>query len=148
MDGESPDSSRDIRPQAGVGLDGPGWGDNDDILDDLAAGSVGLSAHGGGGASHVSAAAASAGRVPSIVGGGISGEISVSTACSVVATGNYFDETARRSCRVISARKVVCLKDKRGAQGLRDYSRHHAAATSALPDLFGAAKHFRTKNVD
>ncbi len=32
MDGDSTDSSRDIHPQAGVGLDGPGWGDNDDIL--------------------------------------------------------------------------------------------------------------------
>ncbi len=112
MDGDSSDSSRDICPQAGVGLDGPGWGDNDDILDDLAAGSVGLSAHGGGGASHVSAMAASVGRVPSIVGGGISGGISVSTARSVMATGNYFDETMWCSHQVISTWKVVCPKDK------------------------------------
>jgi hypothetical protein len=80
MEGESTDSLRDIRPQAGVGLDGHGWGDNDDILDDLAVGSVGLSAHGGGGASHVFAVAASAGHVPSIVGRGISGGISVTKA--------------------------------------------------------------------
>ncbi len=88
------------------------------------------------------------GCVPSIVGGGISGGISVSTARTVVATCNYFDETMQYSRQVISTRKVVCPKDKRGAQGLRDYSWHHAEATSALPDLFGVAKHFHMKNAD
>jgi hypothetical protein len=112
------------------------------------AGSVGLSGHGGGGTSHVSAAAASAGHVPSIFGGGTSGGISVGMAHSVMTTGNYFDEAVRRSCQVISAWKVVCPKDKHGAQGSRNYSRHHAAATSAFPDLFGAAKHFHMKNED
>ena len=67
---------------------------------------------------------------------------------SAVATGNYFDETARRSHHVISARKVICPKNKHGVQGLCDYSWHHEAATAALPELFGAAKHYRTKNAD
>jgi hypothetical protein len=31
---------------------------------------------------------------------------------------------------------------------LLDYCWHHAATTTALPDLFGVAKHFRTKNAD
>ncbi len=31
---------------------------------------------------------------------------------------------------------------------MRDYSRHHSAATVAIPELFGAAKHFFTKNAD
>jgi hypothetical protein len=49
---------------------------------------------------------------------------------------------------VISARKVICPKNKRGVQGSRDYSWHHVAATAALPKLFGVAKHYRTKNAD
>ncbi len=116
-------------------------------MEEIARGSVVASVRGGCAASHVSQgnqSAAGTARVASVIGGGIS----VSTAHSVVASGNYFDETARRSRRVISARKVVCPKDKCGAQGSRDYSRHHVAATAALPDLFGAAKHFRTKNAD
>jgi hypothetical protein len=43
---------------------------------------------------------------------------------------------------------VVSPKEKRGAQGSRDYCCNHAAATAALPELFGAAKHFCTKNSD
>jgi hypothetical protein len=31
-------------------------------------------------------------------------------------------------------------------QGLRNYSWHHSAATAAILELFGAAKHFHTKN--
>ncbi len=31
---------------------------------------------------------------------------------------------------------------------MRDYSQHHLAATAAIPKLFGAAKHFCTKNAD
>jgi hypothetical protein len=49
---------------------------------------------------------------------------------------------------VISARKVICPKNKRGAQGSRDYSWHHEATTAALPELFGMAKRYRTKNAD
>jgi hypothetical protein len=49
---------------------------------------------------------------------------------------------------MVSAWKVVCPKGKRGDQGLRDYSQHHLAATAAIPKLFGAAKHFCTKNAD
>ncbi len=124
MEGESTDSEHDNHSCPGTGVDGPGW-DVVSILKDLATGSVAMSAHGGGGASCVSAA--SAAWVPSIIGGGIL----VSTAQSVTATGNYFDETARRSCRVITARKDICPKDKRGAQGLRDYCWHHAATTAA-----------------
>jgi hypothetical protein len=47
---------------------------------------------------------------------------------------------------VISARKVICPKNKHGVQGLGDYSWHHEAATAALPKLFGVAKYYRTKN--
>jgi hypothetical protein len=47
---------------------------------------------------------------------------------------------------VISARKVICPKNAHGVQGLRDYSQHHEVATAALPELFGVAKHYRTKN--
>jgi hypothetical protein len=141
MEGESTDSEQDYCFHPGAGVDGQGWGDVS-ILKDLATGSVAMSAHGGGGASCVSAA--SVAQVPSIIGGGIL----VSTAQSVIATGNYFDETARHSCCVISARKVFCPKDKGGTQGLCYYCWHHAATTDALPDLFGAAKHFFTKNAD
>ncbi len=49
---------------------------------------------------------------------------------------------------MISARQVICPKNKRGVQGSRDYSRHHEAATNALPKLFGTAKHYPTKNAD
>ena len=49
---------------------------------------------------------------------------------------------------MVAARKSVCPKNTRRSQGSRDYSRQHAAATAALPDLFGAAKHFRTKNAE
>jgi hypothetical protein len=43
---------------------------------------------------------------------------------------------------------VICPKEKRGAQGSRNYCCNHTAATAALPELFGAAKHFCTKNSD
>ncbi len=80
-------------------------------------------------------------RILTVIGGG-------SSIRSIIGPGNYFHDTAQRSCRVVAARKVVCPKDTRGLQGLCDYSRQHAAATAALPDLFGAAKHSRTKNAD
>jgi hypothetical protein len=144
VEGESTDSEQDNRSCTGV--DGPCWGD-DGLLDGLAGNSVAVSARGGVGASHVtlnSHSAASAARVPSIIGGGSL----FSTACSVVATGNYFNETAHCYCHgVVSAQKVVCPKDKHGAQGLCNYSWHHAAATAALPELFGVPKHFHMKNL-
>ncbi len=31
---------------------------------------------------------------------------------------------------------------------MRDFDWHHLAATAAIPELFGAAKHFCTKNLD
>ncbi len=50
---------------------------------------------------------------------------------------------------MISAWKFVCPKGKRGDQGSGNYSWHHlAAATAAIPELFGAAKHFHIKNAD
>jgi hypothetical protein len=83
-------------------------------------------------------------QVPTVIGGGAS-----AGSCSIIPTGNYFNAPFWHSCRVVSARKVVCPKEKCGAQGLCDYSRHHYAATTALPpELFGAAKHFCTKNMD
>ena len=80
-------------------------------------------------------------RIPSLIHGG--GSVG-----SIIGTGNYFDDTVQRSRRVVAARKIVCPKTTRGLQGSRDYSRQHAAATAPLPELFGAAKHFRTKNAD
>jgi hypothetical protein len=80
--------------------------------------------------------------IPAVVGGGNS------VHQSIIGTGNYFDDTAQRSRRVVAARKIVCPKNTRGSQGSRDYNRQHAAATAALPDLFGAAKHFHTKNAE
>jgi hypothetical protein len=62
--------------------------------------------------------------------------------------GNHFGDTVWFSCHVVSAQQVVCPKDKCGEQGLHDYSWHHLAATAAIPELFGAAKHFDTKNRD
>ncbi len=67
---------------------------------------------------------------------------------SIISTGIYFDDTTWRSCRMVLAWKVICPKGERGDQGLCDYSWHHLAATAAIPELFGAAKHFCTKNVD
>ena len=81
-------------------------------------------------------------RVLSVIQGASAGS------CSIIPTGNYFDDTTRRSCRMVAARKAVCLKGKCGDQGSCDYSRHHSASTAAIPELFGAAKHFRTKNAD
>ena len=76
-------------------------------------------------------------RVPSVIRG-----------CTVTTTGNYFDNANRHSRQDITGRKVVCPKGKHGPQGLCDYNRHHSAATAAIPELYGAAKHFRTKNSD
>jgi hypothetical protein len=61
---------------------------------------------------------------------------------------NYFNESARRSHWDIFDCKVVCPKEKCGAQGSCNYCCNHAAATAALPELFGVAKHFRTNNSD
>ena len=81
-------------------------------------------------------------RVPSVIGGASAGSR------STIPTGNYFDDTTRHSRRMVAARKVVCPKGKCGDQGSRDYSQHHSAATAAIPELFGAEKHFCTKNAD
>jgi hypothetical protein len=80
-------------------------------------------------------------RVRTVIGGG-------SSIASIIGPGNYFDDTVQHSWRVAAARKVVFPKDTRELQGSRDYSRQHAAATAALPDLFGTAKHFHTNNAD
>jgi hypothetical protein len=85
------------------------WGLGDEALEDVAVEIHAASARGGAGASsHNSPSAAC---VPSIVQTGGAGSIS---SRSVVATGNYFDETARRSRHVISARRVICPKNKCG----------------------------------
>jgi hypothetical protein len=110
------------------------WGLGDEVLEDLAVESHAASARGGAGASHASHNSCSAAHVPSIVQTGGAGSIS---SLSVVATGNYFDEIARRSRHVILARMVICPKNKRGVQGSRNYSWHHEATTAALPEFFG-----------
>jgi hypothetical protein len=147
MDGDSLDSERDARRQGG--------GDQDpDILSELEQGGLRIGSQRGsrangsgfsmanGASAQVSVQSRGTYRVPSVIGGASAGSR------SIIPTGNYFDDTTRRSRRMVSARKVVCPKGKRGDQGSRDYSRHHSAATAAIPELFGAAKHFRTKNAD
>jgi hypothetical protein len=149
MEGDSTASEHDDRSVIDDVVVEDNWGIDNDVLEDLAVESHAASAQRGGGASLASHNSRSVARVPSIVRAerATSGAGSVSSR-SVVATGHYFDETAWRSRHVISARKVICPKNARGAQGTRDYSRHHGAATAALPELFGAAKHYRTKNAD
>ena len=151
MDGDSLESDRDSRRQGG--------GDQDpDIIAELEQGELrfgnqggsraygsGFSMANGASAHDVSVQSRGTYRVPSIIGGASAGS---GGSRSIIPTGNYFDDTTRRSRRMVSARKVVCPKGKRGDQGSRDYSRHHSAATAAIPELFGAAKHFRTKNAD
>jgi len=44
--------------------------------------------------------------IPTVVGGGNSVQ-------SIIGTGNYFDDTAQRSRRVVAARKIVCPKNTR-----------------------------------
>ena len=147
MDGDSLKSDRDSRRQGG--------GDQDpDIIAELEQGELCFGNQGGsrtngsgfsmanGASAQVSVQSRGTYRVPSVIGGASAGSR------SIIPTGNYFDDTTRRSRRMVSARKVVCPKGKRGDQGSRDYSRHHSAATAAIPELFGAAKHFRTKNAD
>ncbi len=64
------------------------------------------------------------------------------------AMGNYFDDTTQRSCWMVLTQKVVYPKGKHGDQGPRDYSQNHLAATATIPKIFGAVKHFCTKNAD
>jgi hypothetical protein len=113
-------------------------------MDDATRASRGAAAAGGASvvSQHSARSHQSNRSIPAVVGGGNS------VHQSIIGTGNYFDDTAQRSRRVVAARKIVCPKNTRGSQGSRDYSRQHAAATAALPDLFGAAKHFRTKNAE
>ncbi len=143
MEGDSIVSERDDR--SSVVENEKDWGLGDAVFEDLAVESHAASVHGGAGASHASHLMRSAACIPSVIQTGGAGSIS---SCSVVDTGNYFNETARCSRHVISAKKVICPKNAYGDQGLCDYSWHHEAATAALPKLFGAAKHFRTKNAD
>ena len=145
MDGESIDSGRDRNCSVGGGMRVP------DIFDDLDGGIAqgGGSARGGsraggsglslavGASTQVSINSRASYHVPSVIGG-----------LTVTPTGNYFDDTNRRSCQDITGRKVVCPKGKCGAQGSHNYDWHHTAATAAIPELFGAVKHFRTKNSD
>ena len=138
MDGESIDSGQNYRS---VGGDPP----DPDILSELSEwSSQGGSYAGGTGLSQAVGASAqvyihsrTSYHVPSVIGGQ-----------TITPTGNYFDDADRRSHQGITALKVVCPKSKRGAQGSRNYDRHHFATTAAIPKLFGAAKHFCTKNLD
>ncbi len=150
MDSDSLESDRDSRRQGG--------GDQDpDIIAELEQGELRFRNQGGscaygsgfsmanGASGHVSVQTRGTYRVPSVIGGASAGSAG---SRSIIPTGNYFNVTTQRYCRMVSARKVVCPKGKRGDQGSRDYSRHHLAATAAIPELFGAAKHFHTKNAD
>ena len=129
----NPDSGCDRNHSFGGGMRVP------DIFNDLDGGSThgGGSARGGsrargsglsqaiGASTQVSINSRASYCVPSVIGGR-----------NVTPTGNYFDNANRHSRRDITGRKAVCPKGKRGAQGLRNY------------ELFGAAKHFCTKNWD
>jgi len=135
MDGNSIDSEQDSHHLVG--------GDQEpDLLLQLERGSHGGSHPGGGASAQGSIQSRGPFQVPSIIGGVSAGS------CSIIPTGDYFDDTIRRSRRMVLAWKVVCPKGKRGGQGLRDYSQHHLAATAAILELFSAAKHFCTKNAD
>jgi hypothetical protein len=101
------------------------------------------SSHGCCGSHGGSIASQGSSRVPQFVGGGSS-----VGSRSVIPTRNYFNESARCSRWDIFDRKAVCPKEKRGAQGSHNYCRNRAAATAALLELFGTAKHFCTKNSD
>ncbi len=81
-------------------------------------------------------------RLLFIIGGGSAGFI------SIIPMGNYFNDTTCCSRGMVSAWKVVCPKGKCEDQGSCNYSWHHSAATAAILGLFGAAKHFCTKNAD
>ncbi len=113
-----------------------------DLLLELEQGSHGGSQPGGGASAHASVQSRGSFWVPSIIGGGFTGSR------SIIPTGNYFDDTTRRSSRMVLAQKVVCPMGKHGDQGSRNYSWHHLAATAAIPELFGAVKIFCTKNAD
>jgi hypothetical protein len=83
------------------------WGLGDEVLEDLAVESHAASARGGAGASSYNNCSTAC--IPSILQTGGAGSIS---SHSVVATGNYFDETARRSRHVISAQKVIWVSQE------------------------------------
>jgi hypothetical protein len=150
MDGDSIDSGRNIHHHVGDDpepnfLSELEWGSHGG----LHAGSHGRSCPGGsrfsmpnGASAQVSVQSRGTYQVPSFIGGGSA------VSHLIIPTGNYFDDTTRRSCRIVLARKVVFPKGKRGDQGSCNYSRHHLAATAAIPELFGATKHFCTKNAD
>jgi hypothetical protein len=135
MDGDSIDSGLDSRHLVNDNLE-------PDLLSELERESHGGSRPGGGASAQGSVQSRGPFRVPSIIGGVSAGSR------SIIRTGNYFDDTIQRSSWMVLARKVVCPKGKRGDQGSCDYSWHHLAATAAIPELFGAAKHFCTKKAD
>jgi hypothetical protein len=91
----------------------------DEIISELAGGA---SACGGASALHAASGLRSGlasgvsrmnrgSRVPTVIGGGAS-----TGSCSIITTGNNFDAAVWRSCHVVSTWKVVCPKEKRGAQ--------------------------------
>jgi hypothetical protein len=136
MDCDSIDSGQDCHRLVG--------GDPEpDLLSELQQGSHGGSHPGERASAQVSIQSRGTFCLPSIVEGGSDGS------CLIIPVGNYFDDTiTQRSHWMVSAWNVFCPKGKCGDQGSRDYSWHHLAATAAIPELFGAAKHFRTKNAD
>ncbi len=89
-----------------------------------AAAGGGASAAGGGASvvsQHSSRSHLSNRSIPAVVGGGNS------VHKSIIGTGNYFDDTAQRSRRVVAARKIVCPKNTRcplpwsfGAENVHD----------------------------
>ena len=58
----------------------------------------------------------------------------------------YFGRATPRTQEEILARKVICLKADRGANGSRERDNHHRDATAALAQKFGAAAHWVPRN--
>ncbi len=104
MGSDSVDSGQDSRRLVG--------GDPEpDLFLELERRSHGDSCPGGGVSAQASVQSRGTFQVPSIIGGGSA------RSHSIISTGNYFDDTTRRSRRMVSAQKVVCPKGKFGDQG-------------------------------
>ncbi len=99
MDGDSIDSGQDSHRLVGSNPD-------PDLLLELEWGSHGGSCPGGGASAEGSVQSRGTFRASSIIGGGSTGSR------PIIPTGNYFDDTTRRSCRMVLAWKVVCPKGK------------------------------------
>ena len=63
-------------------------------------------------------------------------------------SSSYWGRTTKRMKEEILQRNLMCVKNKRGPEGLRERGIHHANETKAQSHTFGAAKHFVPKNLE